>query len=249
VTLYINDLPSSQFYLNRPTEYEFEYMRWILGVCEVTFAPDVALRALHLGAGGCALPRGIAHQWRNSRHLAVDTDEALAQQVRAHLPLPRKPILRLRVADAAPTLAARPAASHHLIIRDLFNADGTMPRIWESEEAAVWAARALRSDGLYLANRGEQPPANGARTELRALMEQFAYTALIAEPGLLRGRRKGNLVLVARHEPLDGRAEATLARKLRMGAVPARLIVGAEAKLWAGQATRSGRTAGRAGPD
>ncbi|MDR0366807.1 MAG: spermidine synthase [Bifidobacteriaceae bacterium] len=241
VTLYINALPSSQFSFSSPTDFEFEYMRWMFAACEVTFSKTAAPRALHLGAGGCALARGIAHRWRDSRHLAVDTDAELAKQVRTYLPLPRKPVLRLRVADAAQTLSARPPASHDLIIRDVFAADGTMDELWSGAQAAAWAASALRTGGLFLANRGERPPGTGARAELRALMEQFAYTAVIAEPGLLRGRRKGNLVLVARHEPLDGAAEATLARKLRMGAVPARLIVGAEAQQWAGRADRNNR--------
>ncbi|MDR3359167.1 MAG: fused MFS/spermidine synthase [Bifidobacteriaceae bacterium] len=234
MTLYINGLPSSQWSLDHPEDLEFEYMRWMLAATEAVFAPDAALRALHLGAAACALPRAIVHAFPASRHLAVESDRALAAAVRRHVALPRSPVLRIRVDDAVHVLAARPAGSHDLIVRDAFDPDGLVPPGLADGEAALAAARALRPDGLYLANCGDLVGMPRSRAEHKALTRAFAYVALITEPAQLRGRRLGNVVLLARHQALTPPQEADLERRLRAGGFPARLLGAAEARRWSG---------------
>jgi spermidine synthase len=234
VTLFLGGWPSSQWSLTDPADLEFEYMRWMLAALRATFEPSAELRCLHLGAGACALPRAIAALWPRSRHLAVEIDAALAAAVRRHVDLPRAPVLRIRVDDAVRALASRPPATHHLIVRDAFDQAGNTPTGLKDAGAARAAARALRPDGLYLANCGDAPPLAGARQEVRTLAESFAYVALATEPAQLRGRRRGNVMLAARHTPLTTAQEDRLARELRAGGFPARLIAGGEALLWAG---------------
>ncbi len=48
---------------------------------------------------------------------------------------------------------------------------------------------------------------------------------MIAEPGVLRGRRRGNLVIFGRDQPLP---EAALARAAAADPFPARVVPGAE---------------------
>ncbi|MDR1187293.1 MAG: fused MFS/spermidine synthase [Bifidobacteriaceae bacterium] len=232
VTLYINDWPSSQWYGSRPDVLEFEYMNWMVAAAEVAFPKSERLSCLHLGAGACALPRTLAHLWPRSRHLAVEVDAKLAAVVRARVDLPRSPVLRVRVADAAVTLRGRPAGSHDLILRDVFDDSGRTPGEL-TDLAAVEAARAaLRPGGIYLANCGDQPGLPLARREIKTLAEVFAYVAAIAEPGQWRGRRRGNVVLLGSDLPWTAKWERELARRLAAG-FPARLLAGAEALAWA----------------
>jgi spermidine synthase len=213
-------------------------MRWMLAAVTAAFSRDAPLRALHLGAGACALPRALAHLWPRSRHLAIEVDGALAQAVRQHVDLPRSPVLRIRVADAVPTLAARPAGSHDLIVRDAFDRFVATPAGLTSAAAAEAAAAALQSEGLYLANCADDPPLPRAKREVRTLAEQFRWVALITEPAQLYGRRRGNVVLLARHTSPGERQEAELSRSLRTGGFPATLLAGSEAIRWAGLGKR-----------
>ncbi|MDR2454657.1 MAG: fused MFS/spermidine synthase [Bifidobacteriaceae bacterium] len=234
VTLYINGVPSSQWSIGDPAELEFEYMRWMLAALRAIFPPDEPLRALHLGAAACALPRAMAHLWPRSRHLAVEIDAALAAAVRRHLDLPRAPVLRLRVADAVAALKARPPGSHHVIIRDAFDAQVRPPAGLTDSDGLAAAAAALRPDGLYLANCVDLPLAPRARLDLRALAAHFSWVGLATEPPILRGRHRGNVVLLARHEPPGERAEAALERALRSEGFPAALLPDGQARRWAG---------------
>ncbi|MDR1119212.1 MAG: fused MFS/spermidine synthase, partial [Bifidobacteriaceae bacterium] len=182
----------------------------------------------------CSLPRALAHVFPTSRHLAVEIDQALAAAVRRLVPLPRSPVLRIRVADAVPTLRARPPASHDLIVRDAFDGGASTPAALADAEAALAAARALRPGGLYLANCGDTAGLPATRREVRLLAREFAYVAFITEAAQLRGRRLGNVVLIARHQAFNLDQEEALDRALRVGGFPARLMAGPEALRWAG---------------
>ncbi|MDR2347720.1 MAG: fused MFS/spermidine synthase [Bifidobacteriaceae bacterium] len=234
VTLYINGVPSSQWSPSAPAELDFEYMRWMLAALRATFPLDEPLRALHLGGGACSLPRAIAHLWPHSRHLVIEVDAALAAAVRRYVELPRSPVLRIRVDDAVTTLHARPPASHHLIIRDAFD-EQVLPPAGLTEDAGVAAAAAaLRPDGVYLVNCVDLPGAPRARADLRQLAGHFAWVGLITEPPILRGRHRGNVVLLGRHQAPGGQVEAAMERSLRSEGFPAALLPDAEARRWAG---------------
>jgi spermidine synthase len=232
VTLYVNGWPSSQWFASRPDQLEFEYMNWMLAAAKVAWPKSARLRCLHLGAGACALPRALLARWPASRHLAVEVDAKLAAQVRAQVPLPRSPVLRIRVDDAARTLRARPPGSQELIVRDVFDASGRTPADLADHLAARAAGRALAPGGLYLANCGDQPGLPGARREARTLGAAFEYVAVIAEPGQWRGRRRGNAVLLAANSALDAKQERELARLLAGGGFPARLMSADDVRRW-----------------
>lgn len=85
------------------------------------------------------------------------------------------------------------------------------------------AARALRADGIYAANLADGAPFGFVRSQLATFATAFGELALIAEPAVLRGRRFGNLVLVASREPFD---TAALTRRCAADAFPARVAYG-----------------------
>lgn len=95
-------------------------------------------------------------------------------------------------------------------------------------------ARVLRPGGVYLANCADRPPLALARAEAATLGTVFAHVGVVAEPGVLRGRRYGNLVLVGTDDPAL-LAGAGLGRDLRSLPVPARLLVDDELRAFVGR--------------
>jgi hypothetical protein len=76
---------------------------------------------------------------------------------------------------------------------------------------------------VYAANVADGPPLAHARGQVATARAVFPHVALIAEAGVLRGRRFGNLVLAARAEPLLVDALTRLAAGDPM---PARVVHG-----------------------
>ena len=221
VTLLVNGVPSSHLDLVDPTRLEFEYMQQMAAVVERL--PPGPLAAVHLGAAGCALARALDAARPGSRQLAVDIDAALADLVRRWFDLPRSPALRIRVGDARRVLEGLPDSSADVVVRDAFAGDGT-PTHLATAEFTAQVARVLRPGGVYLANCADRPPLGLARAEAATVASVLPGAAVIAEPGVLRGRRYGNLVVVGTDDP-DLLASPALARALRTLPVPARILV------------------------
>jgi spermidine synthase len=234
VLLEINGAPSSHLDLRDPTQLLFEYMQWARAAIVQHVPPDQRLAALHLGAAGCALPRALDAQYPDATQIAVELDGELARLAREWFPLPRSPRLRLRVAEAGEALAARPAGSHNVIVRDVFGERAVPPHLM-TDGFVRHCARVLAPGGIYLANCAGTTTLEQARRELVTAARAFDHVAVIAEPGQFRGRRWGNVVILA-----GGRdAEETtngLARRLRSLPIPARIVAGSEAVGWAGRA-------------
>lgn len=242
VTLYVNGVPSSGLDLSDPGFLDFEYMQQMAAVIDVL--PAGPLRALHLGAAGSALARYVEHERPDSRQLGVDLDARLVELVREWFALPRSPLLRLRADDAGRALAGVRPDSFDIVIRDVFAGDLTPGHLLGTRFARA-ARRALRPGGVLLLNCADRPPLTVARRELASLAEAFGPSAApsgrlaaIAEPAILKGRRYGNVVLVAVRDGTDHtdlRVPA-LGRALRTLAVPATLLAGEDATRFAGTA-------------
>lgn len=233
-TLLVNGVPSSFVDLDDPGLLDFEYMQQAAAVVEVVAARAPDLSVLHLGAGGCALARALAHRHPGARQLAVELDGDLVRLARDWFALPRAPRLRLREGEARAQLATVPDATVDVVVRDVFAGDRT-PDHLTTLEFVRDAARVLRAGGVYLANCADRPPLDLARAEIATAAAAFAHVGVVAEPAQLRGRRYGNLVLVATDDP-DLLHDAGLARALRTLPVPARLLGDDEARALAGTA-------------
>ncbi|WP_402467954.1 spermidine synthase [Isoptericola aurantiacus] len=241
VTLYVNGVPSSCLDLTDPGFLAFEYLQQMAAV--VDRLPPGPVRAVHLGAAGCALPRQIEHARPGSRQIGVDVDARLLTLVREWFDLPRSPALRLRAEDGGRALAGLTPGLADVVVRDAFDGD-TTPEHLVGTEFARACRRALRPGGLALANCADRPPLNLARAEVASFAAAFGPTAvaehrlaLIAEPAVLKGRRYGNVV-VAAVAPGDDDAgldlgDAALGRALRSLAVPAQVLTGAELERFA----------------
>ncbi|HET9382519.1 MAG TPA: fused MFS/spermidine synthase, partial [Streptomyces sp.] len=165
------------------------------------------------------LPRYVAATRPGSRQDVVEADRALLELVAARLPLPDGADVTLHTADARAWLASAPENSADVLVADVFGGS-RVPAHLTSLAYAEEAARVLRDGGVYLANLADAAPFAFLRSQLATFAALFAHLALIAEPGVLRGRRFGNAVLVAAHHPLD---TAALARRAAADVFPARV--------------------------
>lgn len=232
VTLLVNGVPSSHLDLADPTRLDFEYMQQMAAVLE-HLPREGPLRAVHLGAAGCAMARWAEARFPGARQIAVDLDPVLVALVRDWFDLPRSPALRLRAGEARAELATLPSTSADAVLRDVFAGDRTPVHV-TTEEFARDVARVLRPGGVYLANCADRPPLALARAEAATLVAVFAHVGVVAEPGVLRGRRYGNLVVIGTDDP-DLLGGARLARDLRSLPVPARLLVDDELRAFVGR--------------
>src|SRR3984957_16876899 len=209
-TLLVDGTPQSHVDLDDPEYLEFEYVRWLGHLADLTAPPGTPLDVLHLGGGGLTLARYVAATRPGSSQLAVEADPAVADLVRERLPLDQRPRragggragrVRVRVADARAVLEDAPAGSADLVIADLF-AGARTPAHLTSVEFDAAVARMLRPAGRYAVNVGDGPPLAHARARLPPARAVFASACVIAAPGVLRGRRFGNLVLAAARQDL-----------------------------------------------
>jgi spermidine synthase len=222
--LFVDGTPQSQVDLDDPGYLEFEYVRRIGHVADLAFPAGEPLHVLHLGGGGLTLPRYIAHTRPGSRQLVAEIDTVLTDLVRRHLPLPPGRRIRVRAADARQVLESAAAASYDLVISDVY-AGARTPFHLTTVECAQAAALALRPGGVYAVNVADGPPLEHGRRAVATVRSVYPESLMIAEPGVIRGRRLGNLVLVGSDKPLP---YDELRRAAAGDPFPARVLDGAE---------------------
>ena len=132
--------------------------------------------------------------------------------------------VRVRVGDARDVLGQVPAGSFDLVIADLFTGARTPAHVTTVEFAAA-AAAALSPAGIFAANMGDGPPLAHARARVATVRAVFPHACLIADPGVMRGRRFGNLVLAASRRELPLGA---LAGRAAGDPFPGRVLGGGE---------------------
>lgn len=230
--LTVDGAPQSYVDLDAPTHLEFEYARRLGHVLDTVVEPEAPLGVLHLGGGALTLPRYVAATRPGSRQDVVEADRGLLSLVGEYLPVPDGSGIALHGADARAWLEAAAPDSADIVIADVFGGS-RVPAHLTSTAYARAAERVLRADGLYLANLADAAPFAFLRSQLATFSTVFEELALIAEPGVLRGRRFGNAVLVASHRPLD---TATLARRTASDAFPARVEQGPALRDFIGDA-------------
>ncbi len=222
-TLDVNGVPSSSLRPDEPAVLEFEYLQQMADVLHALRPEPEPLRVLHLGGAACALPWALAVRRPRSEQVVLELDARLTVLVRSWFALPRSPALRVQAVEAAAGLAARRDASADVVVRDVFAGD-TTPHHLRTTGFLDEVRRVLAPGGTYLANAVDAAdPLPGLRTEVATAQQAFAHVAVLAESGVLRGRRHANSVLVATDEPLD---PASLHRAARGQGVSAAVLAG-----------------------
>lgn len=221
--LTVDGAPQSYVDLDDPEHLEFEYVRRLAHVLDCVGEPGAGLDLLHLGGGALTLARYAAATRPGSRQDVVDFDGGLVSLVEEFLPVAAGSGITVHVADARAWLAAAPAASADLVVGDVFGGS-RVPASLTSVEYAREVARVLRPGGVYVANLADGAPFGFLRAQLANFGAAFGELALVAEPGVLRGRRFGNAVLLASDGALP---VAELTRACAGDAFPARVEAGA----------------------
>ncbi len=227
--LLVNGVESSHIDLSDPGWLDFEYLRWIAAVI-LDRAPE-PLRVLHLGAAGCSLARYLIDARPGSQHLAVDSDGELARLVREWFDLPRAPALRIRVGDARAVTESLPDGGFGVVVRDVF-VGALTPSPLTTMEFTRQVHRVLVPGGLYLVNCADTPDLRLLRAEAATIGAVFGQLAIVADPPMLKGRRRGNVIIVGSDSQLGGPA---LVRELLGGAVPAQFWGNGRARAAAAQ--------------
>ena len=236
----------AQSYVDRadPTHLEFDYVRLMGDVVDAL--PDGPLTAVHLGGGGCTLPRYVAATRPGSRQLVVEADEPLTELVRRSFGTTG---FRLRVGDARTELPRLRQGESDLVVADVFES-ALVPLHVTTLEWVRELQRLLRPDGTYVVNVADGKPLTFARAQVATLLAAFTHVVLLADPSVLRGRRFANLVLAASDAPLPVQA---LTRTVSRAAGRARLVTGDALRDWTGGAApvtdATARSAPRPPPD
>lgn len=223
----VDGVAQSHVNLDDPTDLEFDYVRRIGDVVDcLTEGP---LDALHVGGAACTLPRYVAATRPGSRQLIFDADGELVTLVREQLGLKG---LKVRVGDGREGVSARYDASADLVIVDAFER-GVLAGGLATTEFTTEIARVLRPAGTYIANISDGPNLPFLRRFLATLATSFPHVALLAEPGVLRGRRFGNIVVTASRQELP---MTDLTRRAASSAYPARCVTGDDLRQLQGKA-------------
>lgn len=227
--LTVEGVPQSYVDLDDPTHLEFAYVRLLGDLLDLAAPEGRPLTVLHLGGGACTLARYVAATRPGSTQLVVEADAGLADLVRRELGTAG---FRLRVADARTELARLTDASSDVVLGDVFE-DARIPGPVTTLEHVRQVARVLRPGGTYGLNVGDGGALAFTRGQVATLSAAFAHVALLSDPGVLRGRRFGNLVLLGSDEPLP---EAGLRRRAARAAGTARVVTGEELVAFTGGA-------------
>jgi spermidine synthase len=199
-TLLLDGAPQSHVDLADPTHLEFEYIRRMGAAIDLIAPAGQPLRALHLGGGALTLPRYIAATRPGSAQRVIEIDGLLVELVRRSLPFPAKANFRVRVADAREALTGMRAAGYDLIVVDVF-AGARTPAHLASVEFMHEVARVLAPAGWLIANVADGPPLRHARAQVATIRAALPEACLVADAAVLRGRRFGNLVVLAGRTP------------------------------------------------
>ena len=245
--LLVDGTPQSHVDLDDARHLEFAYLRRIAHLADLAAPAGQTLRVLHLGGGGLTLARYVAATRPGSRQLAVESNAALAEVVREHLPLAARgraaggrtdggrtaggrtggiPAggVRVRIGDARTVVEQVRAGSYDLVVADLFAGAQTPAHLTTAEFAGA-AARALAPAGILALNVGDGPPLAHARAQVATVRAVFPQACLMADTAVLRGRRFGNLVLAGSRASLP---LAGLTRRAAADPQPWRLVHGSE---------------------
>lgn len=217
-TLLIDGTAQSHVDLDDPTHLEFEYVRRLAHAADLVRGPGAPLRVLHLGGGAWTLARYVAATRPGSVQRVVEIDGALAELVAARLPADGAG-LDVVVGDARARLT-RETGPYDLVVLDVFSGART-PAHLTSREFVTDVARVLAPDGVYAANVADGGTLPFARGQFAAAATAFAELAALVAPDVLRGRRFGNVVLLASRAALP---VAGLTRRAAGDPFPARVL-------------------------
>lgn len=194
--LRMSGMDQSHVDLEDPTRVAFDYVRRLADVVDVHAPAGRPVRAVHVGGAAMTLPRYVAAVRPRSAQVVLEPAVAVTELVRRELPLPPRCGVKVRPVGGRAGVAALRDGYAELVVLDAF-ADARVPAELVTAEFFADVARALAPGGLFLLNLVDRAPFAWTRRVVAGLRQAFGALLLSAEPATLRGRRAGNLLVVA----------------------------------------------------
>ena len=230
--------PTSQSWVDpaRPDFLAFEYVQHIAMVLDHTVLDtpeDQRLRVVHIGGAGMSLPRWVAWRRPGTAQVVCEPDAELTAEVRRKIPLPPRSGIKVRDVDGRSALAAMPDDWADVIIMDAF--DGAqVPGELATQECLDQLRRVSRGAGVVVFNVTDRSPFAWSKQLAGGLNADWRSLLVGMEPVVAKGKRFGNLLLIASDVKPDIAGIERESAKLTIGY---RWIVSKEARAWHGGAT------------
>lgn len=211
--LVVDGTPQSAVDPDDPSRLSFGYMRHMGHVIDLAFAEHTPITALHLGAGALTIPRFIAATRPRSRQQVIELEREIVDLVRRVAPLPASASIRIRYGDARSALLDLPGGlvgACDLIVVDVFAGSRTPAHVTSLEFFEELTAF-LADEGVVLVNIADGHGLDFARGVVASLIEAIGPVTLVADPGVVKGRRFGNLTAAVSRRPLELHGLARLA--------------------------------------
>lgn len=213
-----------------PGHLEFPYMQRISEALDSWIPAGERPRVIHVGGAGMTLARYVCAAWPTSLQIVLEPDAELTAEVRRELPLPERSGIKVRPQDGRTGLAAMPGDYADVVIIDAF-AHLSVPGDLVTAQAFDDVARVLRAGGLLAINVTDTAPFAWTHRVLAGVARHFPELSVCAEPGVFKGRRMGNVVILASTIPLP---MAAMMSRGRGDAFPYQWIFGDELTRWRG---------------
>ena len=218
-----------------PERLEFEYVQRLceaLGATVLARPDGERVRVIHLGGAGMTIPRWVETRRPHTAQIVCEPDADLVAEVRRKVPLPRLSGIKIREVGGREGLAAMPVDYADAVVLDAY-ADAHVPAELTTGEFLDEASSRLRQGGLFAANVTDKAPFYWAKRFVGGVAERWASVAVSAEAAVWKGRRFGNLVVLASNAPLP---TDDLARTAARAVFPYRVMAGRELRRWIGGA-------------
>lgn len=202
--LVLDRLVHSYTDVNDPTYLSYGYERTYAQAIEPLAQRDPALDAFFIGGGGYTFPRYMEATLPESHVVVAEIDPQVTEVAYQRLGLDRDTDIQTYNMDARNYLSweAEPE-SYDVVFGDAFN-DYSVPYHLTTLEFAQLVDRALRADGLYLANIIDGGPhGHFFRAFVGTLERVFEYVVVIPSTEGWQDAVHTTFVVLASHRPID----------------------------------------------
>ncbi len=181
--------------LDDPTYLDFPYVRRIADVID-SVRTTGRMRVVHVGGAGLTLPRYVAVTRPGTAQVVLEPDEALTTQVREALPLPPRSGIKVRAVDGRGGIAAMADDHADVVVVDAF-VGAQVPGELVTTAFLADLDRVVRPSGLVALNVPDGAPFGWSSRVVAGLRSTFSTVVVGVESATLKGRRRGNILLVA----------------------------------------------------